>query len=319
MKIRFLVTGDWHITDQKPERRLDSNYYETMRGKLQQIFQIAKGAQCSYIVQPGDFFNHFRVADYIKTDLITLFAKWKADGINIMAIPGQHDMRYHNDALVNTSIGVLQAAGVVDVFTESSFDLQQQSEHVTFYFAGFGKEIPVPVKRDAFNILVTHRMIIKSKKLWAGQKDYAVAAGILKKHEAYNLVVSGDNHLSFVGKYNKRVLLNCGSLMRSTISQVHHRPVVYIVEVDTTSTSGVTYTPCYLQVQDEVFDYTRYEEEKARDAKMEDFLESLEGAGAVSGLDFVDNVRVYVQQNAGGLSKDVQQYISETMREVADV
>ena len=41
-------------------------------------------------------------------------------------------------------------------------------------------------------------------------------------------MVSGDNHQSFVEKYKDQLLVNPGSIMRSTIAQFDHKPKIYL-------------------------------------------------------------------------------------------
>ena len=39
--MKFLITGDWHITNKTPENRID-NYWETMKRKVTFILETAR-------------------------------------------------------------------------------------------------------------------------------------------------------------------------------------------------------------------------------------------------------------------------------------
>ena len=80
--------------------------------ELTWIFEFARGMKVSAILQPGDFFNTFKVSKYLMRYWIKFFKRYN---IPILTVPGQHDMRFHSSDIEDTPMGVLEAAGVIRV------------------------------------------------------------------------------------------------------------------------------------------------------------------------------------------------------------
>ena len=165
-------------------------------------------------MQPGDFFDSFRTPDYVKAWVIDLLNKYK--DIPVLFVWGQHDQRFHSRDVRNTPLGVLQATGLCFPLSNEPFSFS----NIDIYGSSWEEPIPTIKEKDKvkFNILVMHRMVIHSEKLWEGQIDYVKGENFLKKWN-YDLVVSGDNHQSFCCEFLHQKLINCGSLMRTSITQ----------------------------------------------------------------------------------------------------
>jgi predicted phosphodiesterase len=140
-------------------------------------------------------------------------------------VPGQHDLPNHrlND-YSKSGCGVLEAAEVIiesgDVFTITS-------ENLTIRSFPFGKEISRSNSIEGTLIAVAHQMVIENKPLWPGQ-EAPRGHELLKKFPEYDLILTGDNHLTFVQEYEGRYLVNPGSMMRMTIDQMDHKPCVFL-------------------------------------------------------------------------------------------
>ncbi len=63
--MKFLITGDWHIRNTSPKRRLD-DYWVTVRKKIDFIYSLASEEKCDFILQPGDFFDSHKASDLLK-------------------------------------------------------------------------------------------------------------------------------------------------------------------------------------------------------------------------------------------------------------
>ena len=64
--------------------------------------------------------------------------------------------------------------------------------------------------------------------MWEGQQNFTSAKSLLAKFPCYDLIVSGDNHQSFVEEHKGKLLVNPGSLMRTAIAQKNFKPKVYL-------------------------------------------------------------------------------------------
>jgi len=297
--MKILLTGDWHLRFRKPEMRLDESYFETQAGKVQQILNIAKTNKCSAILQPGDFFDGVETPWFVVQHYLKIFLGQKFD---IICSPGQHDLRYHTREIENTPLGILQAANVV--FSE---DINLGGE-ILICICRWGEEISELEGEKDCNVLLAHKMVIQ-KKLWLGQTDFVYAGDLLKK-TSFDLIVTGDNHQSFVEEYNGRYLVNCGSLMRSDIDQIDHKPVVYVYDTEKKDLQKI-----FLKMQpaNKVLNVKGAQAIRERDEKLELFISALKDKGRGGHtFDFMD--RLYEKIKVAGIDQETKDVLEEVMR-----
>ena len=146
--MKLLISGDWHIRQTAPERRLD-DYWVTVMKKVGFIIDLANEEGCNFIIQPGDFFDSHKANDFLKRYMIKKL-QWKK--MKVLTVFGQHDLRYHSSDVRNTPLGVLYAAKVVYVAPHWE-PLEFSGIHI--WGASWYEDIPKKVKdKDAFNILI---------------------------------------------------------------------------------------------------------------------------------------------------------------------
>jgi DNA repair exonuclease SbcCD nuclease subunit len=226
--MRFILTSDWHISDTKPEYRTDKDYLKTIFKKLKWIILKAKKHNAEFIIQAGDVFENFKPPYYIVNKLINLLEENK---IILLTIPGQHDQRYHTTDLDNVTMGLMKHSPFIHILDRQPYvAFDEAGNRVNIYGAGWNSRIPKIWNKEAFNILVTHRMIV-DEKLWEGQESF-VYSRIFLRTSKYDLTLSGDNHKTFeiIGK--EKSLINCGSLMRTRTNQKDHKPCIWILDTD---------------------------------------------------------------------------------------
>jgi len=279
--MKFLCTGDWHLRLKKPKLRKDKDYLQTQKDKISWILNFAQEEEVDCILQPGDFFDSDTTPYFVLREFINLFKTYKKD---ILTTPGQHDLRYHTKRTDNIPLGLVETSGHVLCLTSKKpycFD------GVNVYAAGWGEEIPKIKNPDEFNILITHRMIIKREKLWSQQDSYVRSNSLLRK-SGFDLIVSGDNHKHFIDKHEDSVLINCGSLLRTSISQEKHLPCVYIFDTD-----DLTLDKHLIPVlkHEEIFNQRTCGIEKNRNRQLEAFIQGLNDSEIKTmDSDYVDNV-----------------------------
>jgi len=277
--MKFLICGDFHLTDIKPENRID-DYEKIVLNKFKSILDTAEKNKISYIIQPGDFFDRPNPSYKFFSEITELIKNCKTV---ILAVTGQHDLRYRN--LENTAIIALSKSC-------DNFQLLQNKviDKINLIGVSYGEVIPEPTP-DVFNILLIHKMIVAVQEAgWQG--DYDLGIDFLTKSK-YDLIISGDNHKSFMIKTKKRFLFNCGSLMRSTIDQIDHRPCFYIFE-----TEDQTYKQFFIPVTiwQNTFDLKKKVKEEERNEHMESFVSGLSEHKDM-GLNFADNLFMYLKKN----------------------
>lgn len=303
--MKILLSGDWHITEKQPKKRID-DYFRSQEKKLGWIIGLAIHEKCKYIIQPGDFFDSHKANDKLKRWVIK---KLKLSNCpTIVTVFGQHDLRYHSSDTKNTPLRVLEAAGVVEILGE----MKEYSPPINIYGASWYEDIPEPAHQDSpkkeINILVMHKMVVKNKKLWEGQEDARFGNIILGNHP-FNLIVCGDNHQNFTISRNNRHLVNCGSLMRMTTAQLDHKPVVYVYDTEDKSLEE-HFIP--IEPEEKVFDLSKIEREAKENKELESFVKYLKEDTKLEGLDFAKNLKEYLEKN--DVEQETLNIIEEVMR-----
>lgn len=299
--MRLLVSGDWHLTDNKPKNRVD-DYLEAQENKINQIYKIALQNSVDFIIQPGDLCDSHDAPDKFKTRWITIFKSFP----KIITVAGQHDLRYHTSNIMNTPFGVLKEALNFIMVNDSPFEIAG----VHIYGAPWGKAVPAIKDMSVYNILVTHRLITEGE-MWPGQEKYEVAGTFLRRYK-FNLVVSGDNHKSIHYGYKSHMLINCGSLMRNRIDQSGHKPCVWIADL-----SNITFRQIFLKVKnfDSVFNLEKAEDENIKCERLKKLAETLKSGSKFKGLDYKKRVMAEVAKlkSLGKLTSTTEKIIEEVM------
>jgi len=301
--MRILISGDWHLRNGGPTQRLD-DYEATQSSKVSWIFEKALELGCSYIVQPGDLTEYFPYPrmNYERVKLyIQIFNYYKSKGVELMTIRGQHDMPNHKQQ-DNTPIAVLAQAPTINILPPSG--MYGSIGDVDFYGCSYGEEIPEPVLYKQFRILVIHKMI-SDADYWEGHVPYASVQWMLNKCQNFDLIISGDNHKSFhwFGE-EKRGLINCGSLMRSTITQSDHKPHVWLF--DTATYSARQYDIPVFPFN-EVFNEQEIKEVKQRREESDVFVTRLEKGFDSADLDFPKNLRAVMTTLEPGVNELIEE------------
>lgn len=307
--MKLLLMGDPHVDTRNPENRID-NYFETQWKKFDWAYELAHLENCGIVLIPGDFFNSHRANDFLMQHYINLLRYW-SDTLTTLTIFGQHDMRYHSSDRLNTPLWVLHSARALTVLQEDPISIKDPNgQEVIFRGCSWGEDIPdIELPREAYNVLLIHRMIIRDEKLWEGQEDFTYGNHLLRTTK-FDLIVSGDNHETFSISNENRMLINPGSIMRSRIDQKFHRPCVYIVDTE----KGVMdqrYFP--IKPIGEVMDLEKAEEKKERNEKLDVFIKSLSTGVKIEGLNFTKNLMRKIQSSE--LERGVVEILEEVMED----
>lgn len=272
----LILVGDLHGTGKTPENRMD-DYWGTWKRKLNYVVDYANECGAAAILQPGDLTDSANIPYNVTAEMASIIQRFQGAFISI---EGQHDLRFHNPDNTNRPHWLLQVAGIVKKPTEEPIRI----ENAHIYGASWEKEIPVPLPRLSpgdINVLLVHTMVIQDvdSKVWQGQESYQIGNRLLRKHKGYDLIVSGDNHQGFINEYQKQLLVNCGSMMRSTTAQADHRPFFVLFD-----TSTLEYEKVFIPIEpvETVLNMDAKEKEQQRDDKLNLFMETLKRTEAQS-------------------------------------
>ena len=293
--MKFLICGDLHITNKTPENRID-NYFETQFNKIKWIITLANTLN-SFLIFPGDVFDSYKQSNFVLQTYISLFATAKYP---IFAIFGQHDMKYHSIEKEDTPLAVLEAANVLTIVKKET------EEDIIIYGVSFEEEITSIEKQSKFTLLLTHQMIIHNDKIWNDQVGYIYAENLLRKHK-FDLIVSGDNHHFFIAEQGNKLLVNCGSLMRSTTAQLNHIPKVVLFDTETRK-----YKEYEVPVKpiSEVFNLEKITIKKEKEEKFDVFIKGLNESKSMN-FSFQDSLDDYIKENKIG--KEIEEIIMEAV------
>jgi DNA repair exonuclease SbcCD nuclease subunit len=303
-EMRFLALPDLHITNRQPKRRCD-NFEDAVFHKLEQIIYTSTEYKTDFVIQPGDIFDTDKASHYLVQKSLRCFRRIK----NFLCVFGQHDMRYHSKRRDNTPLKVVSESGKIEIIDQKTEALQFG---VRIYGASWDQDIPIPKKHDVPNILVLHKMI-SNRDYWNGNVDYNDARVFLKKWEKhYDVIISGDNHNSFMVSGKKGVLINCGCMMRTKKDQINYKPHMYLVEIEK---EGIKTERINFDVlpAEKAFDLSEIEKEEEEDKELESFTEGISEDVEVAGLDFYKNVNAEVEKR--DLEKSVVDIINEIMED----
>ena len=140
------------------------------------------------------------------------------------------------------------------------------------------------------------------------QEDYTTTLSMFKETD-YDLIVSGDNHQSFVAQDKERVLFNCGSLMRHGADQIDHKPVFYVFNTDTKK-----FSTHFIPIKGKVFNEEELIIEKEKNKELDIFIKELQNDKAITGLDFKKNIISYCKSNK--IKKNVTQVVDNVMKNI---
>jgi predicted phosphodiesterase len=266
------LVGDMHISDKKPSCRNDESYQHTCLDKFNQISLHPS----DFILQAGDFFDFHSVSNALLGDIMLLT---RLTGKPFYCVAGQHDMKFHSHDLRDTALRVIADSGYLQMPTTSLSIID-----CAISFVSYNQEIPKP-KKGKFNILVIHKMITKDGPLFPGHLGFVTARNFLKTHD-YDLVLSGDNHKTFVEEYDGKILVNPGTVMRKTITDKDHKPCFFTFNTDTKELKQhflkVDYNP-FVEID---------ETKKTVNEQMLAFVENLKTKVKLEGVNFVDNLNI---------------------------
>lgn len=264
--MKFLYCTDIHIKGKNPINRLD-NYYESCLEKIDEIINIAKRQECSFIICGGDLFDSPYVSNTIIDDFVD---KVEQSKIEWYIVPGNHDMIGHNWS-------VSKASALAHIFRRSKeikpLTIIRTSK---LYIKGieYYHDIETDLKKDGlihaqenkFTIAVPHAFI--SIKPFFKEVNH-VCAKDLKTN--YDLILCSHFHMKFDEIINKTRFINSNSIGRTSITEQHIPQVIIfdsayrIMKIDLESAKKAN----------EIFDLSKYEELKANKKDIKEFLNSL--------------------------------------------
>jgi DNA repair exonuclease SbcCD nuclease subunit len=284
----LIIGSDFHLREDKPVCRTDDYWAEIWR-KMDFISDLQKKYNCP-VICAGDLFHHWKPSPYLITETIKHIPN------NFWTIYGQHDLPQHNlDLAYKSGINTLIEAGKIHAMEAT-------------HFGQIPSEIPKKITIGGLNnpILVWHTFNYQGKAPWPGCIA-PTGRKLLKKYPEYDLIITGDNHKTFVEEYQGRILVNPGSLMRSNADQINHKPCVFLYYASTNTVKQV-----FLPINKDVISQEHIEKAEERELRIDSFINKLKD-DTQSFLSFEDNVKSLIHSN-----KDIHKKTIELIYKALD-
>jgi len=252
----MLIIGDTHLREDSPRCRTD-DYLAAQWRKLDFIMETAKSRKVKAILHAGDLV-HICKNRTTSTFLSEIIDRLKSS-IPILLKPGNHDCPNHReDKILDGRLSAI-LSGVPNL------------------------SIGCPEGVEMLHTFVWHPDDRPSEKIPGESADE-----ILDRTKA-QLVITGDNHQSFVFEREPRLLVNPGSMMRMTSIQAAFRPTIY--HWDGSSVHAIR-----IPIEKGVVLEDAKEEGDEMDDRMDRFISKMEKSGRIV-MDYRTNMREYLGAN----------------------
>lgn len=269
-KADLIIGSDLHLRETRPICRTD-DYWAAQWRKLQFIRDLQKKHDCP-VVFAGDITDYWKCSPW----LLTTIKQNIPDKTKV--VYGQHDLPQHSLKLANKS-------GLYNLAENRCLEILDSC-----HYSKIPKiDGPSLVIKDR-KILVWHTIVWYLKIPWLGCTAPS-ATMLLKRYPNYDLIITGDNHKSFVADYEGRLLINPGSMMRMDADQIGHKPQVFLWFA-----KDNTISPIYLPIEPNVISREHIDIKVERDNRIKAFIERLQD-NMEHTLSFDDNLRKFIENN----------------------
>ncbi len=273
-KADAILTADWHLREDSPICRTDSNFLDTQIQKMQFIQKLQITHNCP-VIHAGDLFHHWKPSPF----LLTQAFRWLPE--EFYTIYGNHDLPQHNKALAEkTGLNTLISAGRINQLKGADWGIGLNENLNEYVFEVEGRKI-----------LVWHVLTWKDNPPWPGCQD-PTAKELLEKLPQFDLIVTGHLHIPFVETVQNRVLVNPGPITRQTADQEHLQPKLFLWYSKTNSVEAVN-----IPIRKEAVSRDHIENKEERDYRIQAFIEKLNSEWEV-GISFEANLERFQKENS---------------------
>lgn len=297
-RVDAILFSDVHLRDASPICRLD-NFMETQTRKLKWLSNLQEKYNVP-ILCGGDLFNYHKPSPWLLAYALRNLPS------GIVCIPGQHDLPAHSlENIERSGIQVLSDAGKIRMLlADSDYD----DKAIAYY--GFPWGTPLTGAETGVgelrNVALLHYGVYESKPHYPGAENSGgTAKSVIKKMPGFDLIVSGDNHLTFTCEHNDQLLVNPGSFMRTTAAQADHKPCVFLWH-----SKDNTVTQVFVPIEQDVISRDHIDRVEERDERLESFISKLNHDTELT-ISFRENMRNHLANNK--VSKSISDIIWSTL------
>lgn len=224
--MRVGIVGDVHLTETVPKARTDSDYLETLLGKLEFIYK-----QCDVVVFLGDLFDKPIMSFQGFHRVLLFFLRMLREGKRSWIVMGNHDIPYLNpDSLMKSTLGALSLLRMVNV---TSIPVCIESLVISTIPTASKVVCPdTPKDFPGVQMLIGHAFFENSL-----DPDYSVTSEMLV-NSGYRYVFLGHDHEPHeTVTIGNTEVYRIGSLCRNTSHeyQIKRIPQFFLFEIDSSN------------------------------------------------------------------------------------
>lgn len=218
-KVIAILCSDIHLSQNPPRaRREESSWFNAMSRPLKELKSLSEEHQAP-ILCAGDIFHHWNAVP----ELISFAIEYLPE---MYAIPGQHDLPFHNIELIHRS------AYWTMVVNGRIYHIQHKKpkaieNNIVVHAFPFGTTIkPFEKKSKKFHIAICHQYFWTGVHCFPNAPEERESSAYKNKIKGYHAVAFGDNHKGFKTRINGIEVLNCGGFTRRNIDEEKYEPQV---------------------------------------------------------------------------------------------
>lgn len=296
-----VLVSDLHFSHKPPvARSAHPDWYATMERQWDQVREVAEGVGIPVVVA-GDVFDRWQNPAELVNFVIRLFR-----GLEVYAIPGQHDLPNHiYEDMYRSSYGTLVEAGAIVNVDNPDF---RAGDNLRIYPVAWGFDIWNCKEHQSSEVclLAAHRYVwLNERTCYPGAPPEQNIAVLKKQLQGYDAAVFGDNHKGFLTQTGNCNVLNCGTFIPRKSDERDYKPrfgllmddgTIEVVYLDTTRDKWIDPDDCIAEPSDDV--------------DIEGLIGRLRSLGADS-LDFRDAVRRHMEST--GTPGDVRTIVENAL------
>ncbi len=226
-----LFSGDWHLWDKPPiARDVEADWIAVQAGYLRQVKALQQRHNMAPLFVAGDLFDRWHASCHLANLVIEML-----DGMQVFAIPGNHDLPHHNYRDIQRSAyWTLNEAGAIKNLTPGGTHSVGQVT-VSPFPHGFAVTPPNSAGNGlTIQVALIHDYLWVEGKGHPGAAEGKRAAAWARRLKGYDVAVFGDNHKGpfLVANPGHCTLYNCGTLIRRHSDEKDNKPGIGLLHSD---------------------------------------------------------------------------------------
>lgn len=297
-----ILTADLHLSETAPVSRVD-DYIAAQQRKLEFLQQLSRDHNNCPVLCAGDVFHHWRASPWLCLWAFAMLPR------PFVTVPGNHDLPLHSMGQYGKSALALLETVALDfhVLMRDRFDIGK----LQIVGMPFGELVRHHPQARVVGTVANRRILLIHELVWPpdGRSLQAVAGGytsteLLRRfQDDFDLIVTGDNHDSFVDELNGTVLVNPGAMLRISADRTDYQPRCYLYYAETNDVSPVDFP-----IVQGVHDTFHLEHKKERDERIAAYIQNMQ-QGWNADLSFRRNLEAFFAAN--GTPRRIQEIIWE--------